>query len=490
MGMTEQGSPRNELKRNAIGTAGIVFFVVAAAAPLAATLGASPLVFGSTGVGGPGAYLAAMVVLLLFAVGYATMSRHVTSAGGFAAYISRGLGRPWGFAAAFVALLAYNAMLAGIFGQLGAFAHDILRDQLSIDLPWQAWVAVGLAVVAILGYRDVQISARVLGVLLICEVLILLLLDVVILGDGGDSGLTLTGFEPAKVFGGAAGVAVTFAFSCFVGFEATTIYGEEAREPKRTVPRATYVAILAIGVFYTVTMWAIGAGYGSGAVEKAAHDNPVAFVLDLNTRYVGSTATDIMNLLVITSLFAVVLAFHNTLARYLYSLGRAGVLPSPLGRTRASDGAPYVASALQSCTTTLIVGLFAIFGADPFLNLFAWLVGLGTLGVLVLQAAASVAVIAFFRRTRADTRAWQTLVAPLLGLAGLLTAIYLVLHNFDVLTGATSGAVPLLPWLIVLAALGGLATWAAMRDRGIDLGGAPEPEPPVAPVPEAAALVS
>jgi amino acid transporter len=488
--MNEQGSPRNELKRNAIGTAGIVFFVVAAAAPLAATLGASPLVFGATGVGGPGAYLAAMVVLLLFAVGYATMSRHVTSAGGFAAYISRGLGRPWGFAAAFVALLAYNAMLAGIFGQLGAFAHDILRDQLSIDLPWQAWIAIGLAVVAILGFRDVQISARVLGVLLIGEVLILALLDVVIVGDGGASGLSATGFEPAKVFGGAAGVAVTFAFSCFVGFEATTIYGEEAREPKRTVPRATYVAILAIGVFYTVTMWAIGAGYGSGEVAKAAQDNPVAFVLDLNTRYVGSTATDIMNLLVITSLFAVVLAFHNTLARYLYSLGRAGVLPAPLGRTRPTDGAPYVASALQSCITTLIVGLFAVFGADPFLNLFAWLVGLGTLGVLVLQAAASVAVVAFFRRTRADTRPWQTLVAPLLGLAGLVAAIYLVLHNFDVLTGATSGVVPLLPWLIVLAALAGFATWAAMRDRGIDLGGAPAPEPSATQLPEPAALVS
>jgi amino acid transporter len=185
-----------------------------------------------------------------------------------------------------------------------------------------------------------------------------------------------------------------------------------------------------------------------------------------------------------------VLAFHNTLARYLYSLGRAGVLPSALGRTRATDGAPYVASAVQSCTTTLIVGLFAIFGADPFLNLFAWLVGLGTLGVLVLQAAASVAVIAFFRRTRADTRPWQTLVAPLLGLAGLVAAIYLVLHNFDVLTGATSGVVPLLPWLVVLAALAGLATWAAMRERGIDLGGTPEPEPQATPVPEAAALVS
>jgi amino acid transporter len=281
-----------------------------------------------------------------------------------------------------------------------------------------------------------------------------------------------------------------FAFSCFVGFEATTIYGEEARDAKRTIPRATYIAIGAIGVFYTVTMWAIGVGYGAGAVEKAAHDNPVAFVLDLNTRYVGKTATDAMNLLVITSLFAVVLAFHNTLARYLYSLGRAGVLPAPLSRTRPSDGAPYVASAVQSCATTLIVGLFAIFGADPFLNLFAWLVGLGTLGVLVLQAAASVAVIAFFRRTRADTRPWQTLIAPLLGLAGLVTAIYLVVHNFDVLTGATSGAVPLLPWLVPLAALGGLAVWAAMRERGIDLGGAPAAPPAPPPPAEQPALVS
>jgi hypothetical protein len=99
-------------------------------------------------------------------------------------------------------------------------------------------------------------------------------------------------------------------------------------------------------------------------------------------------------------------------------------------------------------------------------------------------------VIAFFRRTRADTRPWQTLIAPLLGLAGLVAAIYLVLHNFDVLTGATSGAVPLLPWLVPLAAIGGLAVWAAMREREIDLGGAPPAPPPASPAPESAALVS
>jgi amino acid transporter len=466
--MTEEASRSNALKPNAIGTAGIVFFVVAAAAPLAATLGASPLVFGATGPGGPGAYLCATIVLALFAVGYATMSRYVTSAGGFAAYISRGLGRSWGFAAAFVALLAYNCMLAGIFGQLGAFAHDIMLDKLSIDLSWQVWVAIGLAAVAVLGYRDVQISARVLGVLLIGEVLILLLLDLVVVGDGGDSGLSLVPFEPGEVFGGAVGVAIMFAFSCFVGFEATTIYGEEARDPKRTVPRATYVAIFAIGIFYTVTMWAIALGYGTSSVQDAAGD-PVAFVFALNDRYVGTWSTDVMNFLVLSSLFAVVLAFHNTLARYLYSLGRAGVLPHALGRTRDVDSAPHVASLVQTCVTAMIVGLFAIFDADPFLNLFAWLVGLGTLGVLVLQASASVAVIAFFRRTRRDTRPWHTLIAPALGFAGLAAAIYLVLHNFDVLTGATSGLVPMLPWLIPIAALLGFAVALVTREGDLEI---------------------
>ena len=489
--MREQMTSTNELKRNAIGTPGIVFFVVAAAAPLAATLGASPLVFGANGVGGPGAYLGAMIVLLLFAVGYATMSRYVTSAGGFAAYISQGLGRSWGFAAAFVALLSYNCMLAGIFGQFGAFAHDILLDELGVDLPWQAWIGIGLAAVALLGYRDVQISARVLGVLLVGEVLILLLLGVVILGDGGDSGLSLTAFDPGNVFSGAAGVAIMFAFSCFVGFEATTIYGEEARDPKRTVPRATYIAILGIGTFYTFTMWAITTGYGSGNVAKAAQDNPVALVVDLNTRYVGSTSTDIMNLLVITSLFAVVLAFHNTLSRYLFSLGRAGVLPAALGRTRQADHAPHVASVVQSGVTALIVGGFMIFGADPFLQLFAWLVGLGTLGVLVLQAFASIAVVLFFRRTRVDARPWHTLVAPALGFAGLVTAIYFVLHNFDVLTGATSGLVTLLPWLIPIAAVVGFGVAATARDRAIDLGAsATDVQPVVDPAPEPAAMAT
>jgi amino acid transporter len=463
--MTEQVAEHRGLRPNALGVAGIVFFVVAAAAPLAATLGASPIVFGSNGVGGPGAYAVAAIVLLVFAVGYAAMSRHVTSAGGFAAYIARGLGRPAGFAAAFVALLAYNCMLAGIFGQLGAFANEILLDKLSLDLPWQAWVAIALVGVAVLGYNNVQISMRVLGVLLIAEVAVLLILDVVILVQGGDSGLSAAPFAPSNVFSGAAGVALIFAFSCFIGFEATAVYGEEARQPKRTVPRATYVAILLIGGFYVLTLWAISIGYGTGNVAAAAVKDPVGFIFALNTEYVGSFTTDVMNYLVLTSLFAVVLAFHNTLSRYLFSLGRADVLPEALGRTSPKHGAPSRASLVQSAVTAVLLGTFMIFNADPFLDLFAWLVGLGTVSVLTLMAVTSLAVIGYFRSARVDEPVLSSVVAPVLGFVGLCAGIYLALHNFDALTGVTSGPITYLPWLIPLAALIGIGVWYAKREQ-------------------------
>jgi amino acid transporter len=456
---------RRQLKRNALGTVSIIFFVVAAAAPLAATLGAGPIVFISNGVGGPGAYAVAAIVLLTFAVGYAAMSQHVTSAGGFAAYIARGLGRPAGFAAAFVALLAYNCMLAGIFGQLGAFAHQVMLDKAGIDLPWQAWVGIVLAAVAVLGYNDVHISARVLGVLLIAEVTILVIMDLVILVQGGDAGLSAAPFYPSNVFSGAAGVALTFALSVFIGFEATAVYGEEARDPKRTVPRATYVAVILLGCFYVVTLWSVALGYGVDNVAAAAHKDPVGLVFGINDRYVGSISTDAMNYLVLTSLFAVLLAFHNTLARYLFFLGRSDILPQQLGETHPKHQAPHRASLLQTALTATIVGLFMAADKDPFLNLFAWLVGLGTIGVLVLMAATSLAVIGYFRSGRATASALQALVAPALGFAGLVAAIYLGLHNFDALTGATSGPVTYLPWLIPSAALVGLATWWLKRQN-------------------------
>src|SRR5262245_46835419 len=103
------------LHRRSLGTAHLVFFIVAASAPLTAVAGgqsATYLVTGNKGI--PFLFIPLGIMLALFSVGYAAMSRHITNAGAFYSYISRGLGKIPAVAGAFVALVSYNAMQIGI----------------------------------------------------------------------------------------------------------------------------------------------------------------------------------------------------------------------------------------------------------------------------------------------------------------------------------------------------------------------------------------
>jgi amino acid transporter len=457
---------QGHLRRGELGTRGIVFLVLAAAAPMGAIVVTVPLSMGfGTGVGTPGAYLTAGIVLLLFSVGYVAMSRHVTNAGAFYAYVTRGLGRPAGLVTAMIALLAYNAMVIGTMTIPGVFIHEIAIQELGLDLPWQVWSGIIFVTVAALSCFEIHLSAVVLGVALVAEVLILLVLDVAILADRGPGEFPARSFSPAAVFAGGAGVSLMYAFSSFVGFEATAIYGEEAREPRRTVPRATYVSVGIIAVFYGLTTWSLVAAYGAGSVAEAAAADPVGFVFTANQEYVGGFGDHLMNLLICTSLFAAVLAFHNGAARYMYAIARDGLLPRRLTRTHPRHGSPYVASAVQLSLTAVVITAFALARVDPLLELGAAFLGLGTLGIIMLQGLGSFSVVGFFR-DRPDRHPWKTLVAPLLGGLGLATAAVLVIVNYSALTGSPSDVVNNLWWLYVLAvALGVLLTGWLRRAR-------------------------
>ena len=117
------------LGRRSLGVADIVFFVVAASAPLTVVAGGVPTSFAVTNLLGiPLVYVIIAVILLVFAVGYAAMSRHVANSGAFYTYVSKGLGQAWGVSAALVALVAYNAMQVGIFGLYGFAASAALEQ--------------------------------------------------------------------------------------------------------------------------------------------------------------------------------------------------------------------------------------------------------------------------------------------------------------------------------------------------------------------------
>ena len=256
-----------KLHRRALGVPDLVFFIVAASAPLTAVAGgqaATYLVTGNRGV--PFMFIPLGIMLALFAVGYAAMSRHVTNAGAFYAYVARGLGKVWAVGAAFVAVVAYNAMQIGIYGLFGVAMGAFMADKVGIDLDWWAWCLIGGGVIGVLGVLQIDLNARVLAVLLILEVIIVALFDFAILADPGPEGIVAVGFDPSVAFGSAVGATLLFCVASFVGFESAAIYSEEVKDPQRTVARATFIAVGLIAVFYALSSWLVGIAAGPSVI--------------------------------------------------------------------------------------------------------------------------------------------------------------------------------------------------------------------------------
>jgi amino acid transporter len=442
--------PETSLRRGRLGTIGIVFFVVAAAAPLVGMTGALPIaIVVGTGAAAPGAYLAAGVALLLFSVGYAAMSHRVTNTGAFFAYVGRGLGIGPGVGTAFASMVAYVGVQLAVYGFFGAVMAGAMRDQFGVDLPWWAWALIAWAVVLVLSVLSVDVGARVLGVLLLVELGSLALLAGAVLVQGGPEGFDVgASFAPGNIlaggFAGSAGIALAFAFASFIGFEATAIYGEESRNPKKTVPRATYLAVGVITVLFAATAFAVVTGLGASAVvdrsvelstvDGAPLADPAAVLFAVAEQYVGSWLATLMGWLVLSSLFAGLLAFQNSAARYFFAMGRARVLPRMLDRTNGR-GAPHAASILVSVLSAAVIVTFAIRALDPVLNLFYWFSGLAVVAIVLVEILVSIAVIAYFRRTDEDRRVWHTLIAPLLAAVALAAGLYLLISRFGLLAG-------------------------------------------------------
>lgn len=455
-------SPEAQQTARTLNTAKIVFFVASAVTPLSAMVGTVPLAFAvGTGPGVPAAYLASGIILGLFGVGYAAMSQHVTAPGAFYVYIARGLGRVPGVAAAYLAVLSYTAFAAGLVGGFAYFARLTLMDLAGVTIPWPWLAAAALVPIALLGRRGAEEAARLLGLLLSVEVGIIAALDAAIIVSKGASAFPTASFSPHNITHGALGVTLAFGFIAYLGFESAALYGREARNPERAVPRSIYASLALITLLYTCTTWLAVGGIGAGHVQQRASAQLGQTILSLASQYVDAVLGQAMEVVLCTSLWSATLSVHNATARYMRALGTDRLLPASLGKTRTS-GAPATASTVQILITAAIVGAYAAAGLRPYLSLATSMIGLGTVGIITLQAAAGAAIVVYFRRHPAAAGRvawWRVLLAPLLGTAGLLAALSLVLDNYAALTGTTAVAVHALPWLVPAAAAAG-AAWA------------------------------
>ncbi|MGO2818429.1 APC family permease [Brevibacterium aurantiacum] len=435
-----------------IGTVSLVFMIIAASAPLTVVAGGVPSNFAVTGLLGiPLSFVVLGIILVLFAIGYAAMSRHVHNAGAFFAYISKGLGKPVGMGAAVTALVAYNSMQIGIAGMFGFVFSSFLDSIFGLQVSWWVCALIAWVIVGIMGVLRVDFSAKVLGIIVGTEFLVVIIYDIIGLSHSPE-GVTAGGMLPDQLFAPGVGAALAFSIAAFMGFESGAIYNEEVKDPKRTAGRATIIAVSIIAVFYAFSAWAMTVAEGTSNVVGRSQE----FGPDLMFVFLGEHApvwfVDLANLLFLTSLLAALVAFHNIVARYFFALGRDRVLPSVLARTSRRTGAPIAGSLTQSGLALVVILVFAIAGAGsedplfPVVTLFTWLTNMGAFGLVLLMALTALAVVGFLRSHSHEYSLWTRAIAPGLSAIGLLILFISIVVNFNVLIGLEGTSV--LSWLL------------------------------------------
>ena len=471
----------DKLHSKAVGLIGVLFLTLTGSAPITAMLLNIPIMVGNgNGLGAAGAFIVATIILLVFSVGYAAMAGKVTAVGGFYSFISHGLGRELGMAFGFCAVVAYSVFEPALAGGFAYFMNLKLLQLFNVNVPWPVLALGMVALISVMTYFDIKISSAILGVALVGEVIILLIFDAGVFahaGHGANVQLAalnpISGFSgfPAqgKLAAGAAGIGLFFAFWSWVGFEMAPNYAEESKNPKRIVPLSLYISVLALGVFYTVTCWAATSGYIQfGNLINAAQNNSATFFFDVATRLIGPWSAAVMSYLILTGSFACGMAFHNTAARYLYSLGREKILPRALGKTHTVYKTPYNASFVQTAASAIIIALFAIFAGstDPNGQAYGQLYGLmallGTILILAAQAVVSIAVLVYFRREHPEEhRLWTTLIAPILAFVAQIGVIWLAASQMGFLGGGFTFANYIIPidiFVFVIGLAGALYT--------------------------------
>jgi amino acid transporter len=412
----------------------VLFFVMSAAAPLTVVAGTLATAYSITGgLGLPVAFIAVGAVLGVFSVGYVAMGRHLPHAGALYAYAAHGLGRWAAVGVAWMALLAYNLIQVSLYGAIGAAASPLVMGWTGNTLPWWGYALAMWALVAVLGITRVDLNGQVLATLLLAEVTLIVVYDLTYLTHPA-AAMAWTTWSPTELTRPGVGAILAISVLGFVGFESAVVFSEEARNARKTVPAATYLAVAVIAVLYGVSAWAMTVAAGPTRIVAAAQDQGPDLVFTLAATHLGHTAGTVGHVLFSTSIFAAALSFHNTIARYVFALGREHVLPQAFGHTSTS-GAPRAGSIAQTVIGLAVIVAFAVTGADPVVHLFYLTSTSGALGILLLLFTAGISVLAFFAVDRRGEPWWRTRIAPTLSLAALAVMVALVLVNYATLLG-------------------------------------------------------
>jgi len=442
-----------------LGTWDIIFTVLAFNAPLTVVTNFTVLVMTmGNGLGAPITYLVAAGLLLMFAVGFTTMAKHVPNAGAYYAYITAGLGKHLGLGSALLAILCYVFLLLGIYLFTAIVWGQLFKTFFDTELfSWWQWALIVWALVSLFGYFRITLSAHVLSIALVGEILVVAVwIGAVMYFKGGES-LDTSWITMQNVFSGNLGIAILFAVTSYSGFEATAVFREEARDPEQTIPRATFGAIAVMAAMFAAGSYFIINAIGPADALSVAAADPARATVATFGKYLGHVGLVSIEVLLCSSTFACALALHNVLSRYAYSMGMDGVFPKAFAAVHPKFGSPYKSSVRVSVVFLFLIGALTFSNADPFVGYGAFS-GVGGLGLLLLLVLTSLSIVAFFLRNKdpnIKVSNWKVRYAPTISALAFAVCTWLATYNIGLMTGNVALGIVLVAFLVATV-IGGI----------------------------------
>jgi amino acid transporter len=470
------GQAGTKLRAGAIGLPGATMQAVATIAPAIAGLFFTQYVVSLTGVTAPLAYVLGVCIVLMLGSTLVQLSKHMSSAGGYYTFVSRAINPRAGFLVAWMYVF-YNPLCAGpIYAYFGYILEQELKSQYNINAPYLWWLCliVGAPFVAFLAWRGLAVSVRVLvslGLLEMSIVFALALSGFISPGPGGDN---LSSWVPHNSLSGEGFfLAVVFSLQGLTGWEASAPLAEETVNPRRNIPRATMIAILALGAFLVIVYWGQILGWGTsvltGSSPKALVNSPDLPGLGIAHRLWGGSWVLVLAAL-FSSTLAVCQSCNNVATRVWYKMGETGTLPAWFGKVHPRYKTPtnaILANMVLSIAVGLVVGL--LLNASRSYLLIDGLVLV--LAVLFIYVAANIAVFLYYLRQRRDEFNWLLhVVFPVLSTAAL---VFVTIKSFQPFPGFPYNYAPLIDGLWLAVGVVILITlWVRKKDDWIAKAGA------------------
>lgn len=453
--------------RGRMGTMGLLFTVLAFTAPLGVVFSFVSVNI-SFGIAVPIAFIGVGILMTLFAMGFTGMSKAIPRPGAFYTYIREGLGRPMGLGGSFLALITYGFNATSCIVVSGIAVNNLVAAFLpGLQTPWWWWALIMLCAAWILSYFNVELSAKVLSIILVVEVIAVAIFDVVLIASGGPDGQSIEPWNPTNLITPTLGVLLLFSIGVFNGFEATAIYRDEVRRPEVTIPRATFLAVGFLAVFYAISGYALILSVGtSNAVEAAASD-PTALMPNALVNYFGLFANQLIAILLVTSFFASGLSLQNILSRYTHSLAVDGIFPRIIASVHPKHGSPHRAALTVGGVLVLVLLVLILSGGDEN-ALYAGAAGVAFYGMLLLLCLTAVAIIVYCRRNPGAMSFWRTLIAPAIALAGIGFALLTATFNMELLVVGDPTLLAVLLAIPYTAIIAGIVYALVLRRRGTE----------------------